>query len=224
MSITQEILAKTNRLIVQPEITPGCDNFSMFNDAGTEVEVSEWLYAMVKMIKPDLVLETGTHVGVSSTYIAKALQDNNRGRLITFEIIDEHYASAPLLFADVGVTHLIDHHKLDAQKFDPTGLSFDILFLDSEPNLRFDEFLKFWPFLRDGGFIIIHDLNESIGHSDNVHNGMYDWPYGDFRDKIGSFILSHQVQTIAFPTPRGLTMFQKTAAGFCATQLLTGQI
>jgi predicted O-methyltransferase YrrM len=214
MAVTQDIVSKTNKLNIEPEITAGFQNYSMFNTGGTEVEVAEFLHGVIRMMKPDLVLETGTHLGISSSYIAHAMDQNNRGQVFTFEVIPELQNSAKELWNDLSLSNRIVSHLMDAATFDAGESMFDILFLDSEPHLRFDEFNKFWPNLRDGGLVIIHDLHPSLGHSGQTVNGVYDWPYGDFRDKIGHYIKNHDVQIISFPTPRGLTMFQKTAPGF----------
>lgn len=222
MSVTEYILSKTNRLRVEPEV--GNANFSMFNDAGTEVEVSEFLYSLVKMIKPAFILETGTHIGVSSCFMGQALKENNKGYIMTFEIIPHHYTNAQELWKEVEVNSYVQSHLLDAQKFELGNIPIDFLFLDSEPQLRFDEFLKFWPNVKEGGFIAIHDLHPSLGHYDGIQHGVYDWPYGDFRAKIGPYIKDHSVQTISFPTPRGLTLFQKKRSDFSYTQYLLGQI
>lgn len=221
MNITDYILSKTNRLTVSPEISPGDHGFSMFNDAGTEVEVSELLYSLTKVVKPKLLLETGTHIGVSSTYLAQGIKENNNGgKLITFEIIPVHLNNAKLLWQEVGVDHLIEGRLQSALDFEPRDMEFDMLFLDSEPQLRFNEFVKFWPNLKPGGIVAIHDLHPSMGHHGQVYHGEYDWPYGDFRVKLGPFIKNHQVQVIHPLTPRGLSIFQKTRPGFEVTKYL----
>ncbi len=89
-----------------------------------------------------------------------------------------------------------------------------MVFLDSEPQLRFDEFIKYWPMVKPGGFILIHDLGPQLGRHDQVYHGQLDWPYGPWRPKLGEFIKNHEVQTISFPTPRGFTLFQKRSDEF----------
>lgn len=224
MNTTQYILSKTNRLSVKPEATPGDHGFSMFTDAGTEVEVSEFLYSMVRMLKPNLILETGTHKGISSTFIGQALKDNNKGKIITMEVQQPHIDDAKALWKDVGVDDYIISHNQDSLKFnlDP-NVQIDILFLDSEPQLRFDEFVHFWPNIVPGGFIFIHDLHTNLGHDDVVVNRVYDWPYGDFRPKLGPFIKNLDVTWVHFKTPRGLCMFQKSSDKFYATKLALGK-
>lgn len=219
--ITQYILLKTNRLIPQPEITPHPLGFQMFNTGGVEVEVAEWLYSMVRMCKPDRILETGTHLGVSSLYMAMALKENQKGKIITFEIIPEHYHTAPLLWRDLEVENYIENKLQSSLKYQPTaGEKYQILFLDSEPQHRFDELLRYWSFLDPGGFIIIHDLSEQMGHHGQIINEEFDWPYGDYRKKLSILIRNHEVQTMHFPTPRGLTIMQKNCRDSQIAKLL----
>jgi hypothetical protein len=224
MSSTTKLLQRTNRFSIIPEPGDSTKTFTAFNDAGTEVEVSEFLYSFTRMIKPHCILETGTHKGISSAYFAMACEENKRGQVYTFEIIDEHYRDSTLMFIETGLINHITNLQQDAMTFDASGLSIDLLFLDSEPQLRFNEFIKFWPNVRDGGFIIIHDLHPNLGHHNTSHAGMYDWPYGYFGEKLGPFMKDHSIQTISFDTPRGLTMFQKQRVDFGHTRLLQNKI
>lgn len=224
MSITKYILSKTNKLVVQPEITPGDHGFSMFNDAGTEVEVSEFLYSIIRMLKPNLILETGTHKGISAAFMGQALKDNNKGKLITTEINQAFIDDAKALWNDIGINDYIISHKEHSLKLNiDANIRFDILFLDSEPEFRFDEFNRFWPNLIPAGLIIVHDLYRDIGHHKLIFHDMYDWPYGDFRTKLGHLFKNLDVTWMHFSTPRGLSMFQKTSPDFCATQFVLGK-
>lgn len=232
MNITDYITSKTNKLVKQPEITPGSHNFEMFNDAGTEVEVSEFLYSLVRILKPDLILETGTHIGVSAAYMGQALHDNRNGMIMTFEIIPQHAKAAVELMKDLEIQSHVQCWLLDAQKYPcdredypiKTSGGIDLLFLDSEPQLRFDEFNKFWPYVKPGGFILIHDLHPHLGYSGETHHDVFCWPFGDFTKKIGKYIKFYDVQTTCFPTPRGLIMFQKKRDNFGATNYLLGNL
>jgi predicted O-methyltransferase YrrM len=220
-SITNEILQKTNRIRSEPEITPAPAGFSMFNTGGVEVEVGEFLYSLVRMIKPGFIVETGTHLGISSLYMALGCRDNAKGSIWTYEVIPSLQKDARALWNDIGVQSFINsllQPSLNAVI--PSNLPIDLLFLDSEPQYRFDEFLKFWDQVSPGGLILVHDLHPSLGHHGQTHHGVYDWPYGDFRTKIGSFIKEHKIQTVSFPTPRGLTIFQKEAPHFEFTKYL----
>jgi predicted O-methyltransferase YrrM len=220
MDITDYILERTSRINTCPEVTLTPPGFSMFNSGGVEVEVGEFLYSLVRLIKPGFIVETGTHLGISSLYMALALSKNVKGSIWTYEVIPELQASAKELWKDLSISIFIRSILQPSLEAEVPPCPIDILFLDSEPQFRFDEFLKFWEHVIPGGLIIIHDLHPSLGHHGETYHGIYDWPYGDFRTKIGPFIKSHQVQTISLPTPRGITIFQKEAPGFEATSYI----
>jgi len=50
-----------------------------------ELEAAEMLYALVRMLKPEIVVESGTGKGFSGYAMGCALRDNGRGGLITYE-------------------------------------------------------------------------------------------------------------------------------------------
>ena len=219
---TRGFLRNSRYLKAQPEVSPGFSDYSMFNSGGVEGEVGEFLYGFVRLTKPDCILETGTHRGISTLYMAAALKENAKGHIWTLEIFDENIKASRALWRDTGVDSFATCLKQDSLSYRPEGM-FDILFLDSEPQYRFDEFVNFYPHLKPGGFIFIHDLHPNLGLSDVVVNGMRNWPYGDFREKFGEHILDHSLQTFSFFTPRGFTVFQKTAPDFNQTLFLRGE-
>jgi len=220
MTVTDRIIA-TGLYAKHPEASPGNHGFSMFDSGSAEIEVGEFLHALVRLIKPDRILETGTYHGVASSYMAAALEENNKGAVVTVERSPQRIQSAATLHTALGIRHRVIQVQSDSLKFRESAC-YDLALLDSEPHFRFDEFVRFIPQVRPGGFILIHDLHGHLGHNDQIVNGMYDWPYGDFRATLGQYIRTHEVQTITFPSPRGLTMFQKAATEFNATALLKG--
>lgn len=57
------------------------------SDAITEAE-GDFLYGLVRAVKPTVCVETGTHKGYSSLRIAQALEANDCGKLITCDSYD----------------------------------------------------------------------------------------------------------------------------------------
>jgi len=53
---------------------------------GVELEVGALLYALVRIMKPDVCIETGLYIGDSAEWIGKALADNGYGHLHTCDI------------------------------------------------------------------------------------------------------------------------------------------
>ena len=77
--------------------TPECphpERWSMYDSMTAEVEVLEFLRTLVTTIKPNLVVETGTFLGVSTLWIAEALRVNGVGRVISCEYDPQVFAAA----------------------------------------------------------------------------------------------------------------------------------
>ena len=55
-------------------------------DWASEVEVGQFLYAFVRMVKPESVLEIGTFEGDAAIAIGNGLSDNKLGHLTTLDI------------------------------------------------------------------------------------------------------------------------------------------
>ena len=82
MKVTDELIQKSNGLIsLHPEVSDWTGkNFMMFDDGGVELEVGEFLYGLVRVMKPENILTTGVYTGISDMYIAQALVDNGTGK------------------------------------------------------------------------------------------------------------------------------------------------
>src|SRR5215471_1569555 len=83
---------------------PYPERWSMYDSMTAEVEVLEFLRTVVTTIKPNLVVETGTFMGVSTVWIAEALRTNGFGRIVTceydsrvYETVKEKFAASPFI-------------------------------------------------------------------------------------------------------------------------------
>ena len=184
--------------------------YSCYNTGSVCVEEAEFLYGLVKMIKPLEILETGTYKGVSSAYMAQALKENRKGRLTTLEYEPTHFNEANDLFNILGLK--VNSLLISSLEF-KTEVQYDFIFLDTEPNIRFAEFIKFWPSLKPGGFIGIHDLGPHMGQTGQVVNDMMDWPFGTMPVEM-QHLLRESCQSFHFETPRGFYLGQKYKEGF----------
>lgn len=61
----------------------------------SEFEVYEFLYALVRLLKPKVILETGCYKGGASMAMARAAEANERGRVITCETNKDLYEQSP---------------------------------------------------------------------------------------------------------------------------------
>src|SRR3984885_4878286 len=77
--------------------TPECpepQRWSMIDSMTAELEVLEFLATLVTTVKPRLVVETGSFLGVSTEWIARGLERNGFGKVISCEFDPVVYARA----------------------------------------------------------------------------------------------------------------------------------
>lgn len=218
MDITKKLLEQDPTLTRHNEgdwenpYNPDKQGFSSFNDAGIEVETGEFLYALTRLLKPDYVLETGTHWGVGAAYMGSALKENGHGTLVTLEFLPEIHKRAVERLQKLGLHpfHVVAH-RVDARLFEPTE-KYKLILLDTEPQTRFGELLKFYDNLEEGGFVFIHDLHPHMHQIPNEEHG-FAWPFGEIPAKMLELVRTGKLRPMHFPTPRGLTGFYKPASG-----------
>lgn len=216
MNVTQRLMELDPTLVQHNEgnwqqpFNPEAKGFSSFNDAGIEVETGEFLYSFVRMLKPEHVLETGTHIGVGASYMGQALKDNNQGFLDTIEFLPEIHQRAKERIQALNLQDIVTCYINDVANFQPEH-KYKLILLDTEPQTRFAELVKFFPYLEEGGFIFIHDLHRHMHQIPNEEHG-FAWPYGQIPAEMSALIASDQLRPFHFSTPRGLTGFYKVSS------------
>jgi len=212
MSATKRLLAIDPTLKIHNEGEWGgtVSEYSAFNDAGLEAEVGEFMYGLIRVLKPDRVLETGTHIGVGASYMGLALQDNDKGVLDTIEFLPELHKQAVERIKKMGLEYNVNLYLQDVKDFKPQH-AYKFILLDTEPQTRFAEFIKFFPHLEEGGFIFIHDLHNHMcqGNINPDHPEIKSWPFGTIPSALEELVVGGKVKPFHFTTPRGLTGFYK---------------
>lgn len=188
--------------------------YSSFNDAGIECETGEFLYSLVRLLKPYYVLETGTHWGIGASYMGLALQENGQGELDTVEFLPEIHVRAVQRIISLDLQEIVSCHLMDVAGFEPRedrAGKYGLILLDTEPQTRFAELEKFYKHLAYGGFMFIHDLHRGMGQNSNNpdHPGEPHWPYGAVTEFMKEKVKSGELRPFHFATPRGLTGFYK---------------
>ena len=143
-------------------------DYSIIGDSGP------FLYKLCKILKPQLIVETGVAYGVSSSYILKALHENNKGKLISIDSIFRPWQSKEMIGAAIP-TNLRSRWELMIGVSEniletvlKTSSSVDIFLHDSlhtYKNMLF-EFQTSWPFLKEGGFLLSDDVTSNNAFSD----------------------------------------------------------
>lgn len=176
--------------------TPECphpERWSMLDTMTAEVEVLEFLKCIMTTVKPNVVVETGTFLGVSAVYMAEGLKSNGFGKIITCEPDSEVFAKAKEKIDASGVKKWIDLRRESSLNLKVPG-TIDVLFCDSLPELREPEVRYFLPQINPNGLILMHD---SSSHLKTV------------REAALRLESEGLISVVLLPTPRGLVIAQK---------------
>ncbi|MFZ0818641.1 MAG: class I SAM-dependent methyltransferase [Candidatus Acidiferrales bacterium] len=188
-------------LTEQPESkspTPECphpERWRMYDAMTAEVEVLEFLKTLVTTVKPNLVVETGTFMGVSTLWIAEGLKQNGFGRIITCEFDPKTHAAAKRRFDESGLSEWIDCRLGSSLELQIEG-TIDILFSDSDLDLREKEVRRFLPQVNPNGIILMHDASSHLKV---------------VREAALRLEQENLISVLLLPTPRGLVIAQKRA-------------
>ena len=218
MSATRDLLSLDANKSIRKDPTGTNSRFShadcldIQDPTGISNEEGELLYGFLRCIKPLIVVETGTNIGVSTAYMAHALRDNGWGRIFTVEHLGIVAERAKKKLRDV---RLEDYVTVATGEFDsvnlPDGL-IDFAWLDTEFKTRYAELVRLLPRMRDGAFIGIHDLTE-------VDNPAY----GVMPDTMHRALETGELRAVNFNTTSGIVMFQKSR-GWDSLRLISGGV
>lgn len=155
----------------------------------TELEVTAFIAALVRLTKPNLVVETGTYQGHTTAAIADALEANgDDGWVLTYETDQARAEEAHTLLEAHAAVGRVSIYNCTIQAFAPPA-AVDLAFLDSSMGGRQAEMDFIWSRITPGGLVLVHDASPLR-------------PPGKVRPPG-----KHQVLDIA--TPRGLLVFQR---------------
>lgn len=145
------------------------------HDSGGTMSLEEafTLFGLIRLIKPDIVVETGISQGMSSTAILQGLALNNRGELYSVDLPPEAKDSGSYLPDGQQLGFLVPedlyqrwHIVLgDAKEILPSLLAklvqIDIFLHDSlhSPGHMKFEYQTAWPFIKQGGMLLSHDVS-----------------------------------------------------------------
>ncbi|MFA5936529.1 MAG: class I SAM-dependent methyltransferase [Candidatus Paceibacterota bacterium] len=171
------------------------DQQDLNDPTGIDIEEGELLYGIIRMLKPDNVLETGTNLGISTRYIGVALECNNRGHLITVEHDTTICGRAAVKLASYPRVELV---RGDATTL-TTDRMFDFMWLDTELHTRYAEAARFWECLKPGGMIGLHDLPHVIMPQ-----------FGPVPPQLREKMKIGELRFICFNSEHGVTLMQKS--------------
>ena len=164
------------------------------------------LKMLVRMIRPQNVLEVGTFSGYSAICMAEGLPED--GKVYTFEINDELEDFARRWISGSAVAERIDFRIGDAIVEAPRlGITFDMVFIDGDKRTYVEAYEMALSVVRTGGFILAdntlwdgHVVDEAYDH-DRQTQGIE-----AFNDHVAA---DSRVEKVILPLRDGLTLIRK---------------
>ena len=157
----------------ESEFTRGCDmGYKAIDIMAAELEVQEFLYSLVRLHRPAIVIESGAGKGYSTLAIAGALERNQHGYLWSYEPIEALREVAQNRVGDIAhaIVQAGDSRDYEGEEYD-VGL----VFLDSGQATRVDEII-YWLYRRC--VLVIHDAYRYTDLLDRSGGNMHACPRG----------------------------------------------
>jgi predicted O-methyltransferase YrrM len=176
--------------------TPECphpERWHMYDSMTAEAEVLEFLRSLVTTLKPELIVETGSFLGVSTLWMAEGLRTNGFGRIVSCEFDSVVFAKAKEKIEGSELAPWIELRNESSLEMKVDG-TIDIFFADSDPDIRADEVRRFLPQIRPTGLILMHDASSHMG---------------TVREAAMALEREGLISALFLPTPRGLVLAQK---------------
>jgi len=174
---------------------PEPQRWSMVDSMTAEVEVLEFLATLVTTIKPRLVVETGSFLGVSTEWIARGLERNGEGRVISCEYDPVVFAKAKQKMESSPLKQRIELRNESSLEMKVEG-AIDLLFSDSDMPIREQEVKRFLPQMNPNGIILMHDASSHLKV---------------VREAALKMEREGLISVVLLPTPRGLVVAQPRA-------------
>jgi predicted O-methyltransferase YrrM len=178
--------------------TPECpepERWSMIDSMTAEVEVLEFIATLVTTIKPKLVVETGSFLGVSTEWIARGMERNGEGRVISCEYDRVVFAKAKEKIEASRLKRWIELRNESSLEMKVDG-TIDLLFSDSDMPIREQEVKRFLPQMNPNGIILMHDASSHLKV---------------VREAALKMEREGLISVVLLPTPRGLVIAQPRA-------------
>ena len=189
-------------------------------------EIGNYIYSLVRFLKPRIAVETGTFIGYSSLCIGQAMKDNKQGHLHSFDLFmevpgyvspvnpehDEMFDMVRNHAREAELEDWITYHKGDSSKAikrlfgSNQNLTVDFAFIDGDHSIKgcLKDLQAVDQRLVEGGIILFHDTN----------TGFCNW-YGPryIMEQLKNFE-SADYEVLNLPTPdnTGLGMLRKSSS------------
>jgi len=139
----------------------------------TPCEIGELIFSLVRLERPAVVVEIGSHQGITSAWIMAALDELYCGHLYAYEVNESHRQkwrdNMKSLWPDGGAPGSVHHENiLDSE----CPIYADLAFIDLHPkSLYVAAYEKLE--IPKGGIVLAHDLTLHGEKRNNVNDGVH---------------------------------------------------
>lgn len=170
----------------EENFTPGRGvGYLAWNKWSAEVEFAEFAGDLIKIVKPQIIVETGCGQGYSSRRMIKNMKDNDK--LILFDSDDDWRDSLKQIMLPRNVT-VSNFPTPSREEYELA----DLCVLDSNVNFRIVELELFDEYALSGCIILVHDTD--------MHRDKNWQPHKQIRKAVKEL---KNVDGLFFDTPRG---------------------
>ena len=175
------------------------DSLSIYkNDYALQMTHTELsvLYVLVRLLQPQCIIETGVSAGVSSAYILRALEDNQKGHLYSIDLPPDSLLSGktsgwivPQYLRHRWTLKIGDSKAVLKPLLDDVG-EIDCFIHDSLHTYEHMlwEFRTAWKHLRSRGILLSHDIARSDAFFDFMQEKAISWRAYRVLKFLGGFI------------------------------------
>lgn len=135
-------------------------------DDSTSLEEKMILYKEIKKLKPEVVVETGTHRGLTALYMLHALWENGKGHLHTADPYEWGQRGNFRKFPEL--EQYVTYYDIPGKDLPVDKIDFAFIDGFHEKVEVLDEIDALFPKLNEGAVVYFHDTNGSNEHCDVV--------------------------------------------------------
>ena len=182
-----------------------------------DAETGRFLYSLARLAQPDLAVEVGTYHGISTLWLARALEDNGKGQLISLDLFEDPPIEDVQRTIEqarlAGRVQLVrgPSTTIGAEACRRAGQPIDLLFIDGDHRVEAcgADFETLGALVRMGGLVVLHDIYPERSGRDGPRYVL------NFLAETHS--QRNKWQVIELPTPAhapyGLAILQRLAEG-----------
>lgn len=182
------------------------DLFSSFDGGSTEIEYLDFLTALVRVEKPELILETGTYRGFGTIALLRGIKANGFGKIVSLDI-NQHQEPNKVQHPD------IEYVEADSLEWlAKTELKFNMAFYDSELKIRLDEYriCSDRKLLAPGTLVAFHDTSKTrVLYNSDTKQNVPDPATRIFWSKMSDLVeVGYFKDAFIFPLSRGMVIMR----------------